>query len=81
MSLDWRQHASCKTAPDLFFQETGRPSQKLSSVCQGCPVLIACTFDALRRNDGGFQAGMSKAERDRIHRWDRSQRTRLEVAS
>lgn len=74
---DWRSRSACKDVnPDLFFQDTGRPARSLTRICQGCPVLIACTFDALRRNDLGYQAGMSKQERDRIRRWDRGQRAR-----
>ena len=72
---DWRTGAACRDVdPDMFFQETGKPSNRLAAICRGCPVLVRCTFDALRRNDPGYQAGMSKAERDRVRRWDRRQR-------
>ncbi|MFI7125938.1 WhiB family transcriptional regulator [Nonomuraea sp. NPDC050153] len=74
---DWRSRAACKDVdPDLFFQDTGRPSQRLTRICRGCPVLITCTFDALRRNDLGYQAGLSKQERDRVRRWDRQAKVR-----
>jgi hypothetical protein len=62
--------------PDVFFQETGKPSNRLIAICQGCPVLIRCTFDALKRNDSGYQAGMSKMQRDRIRTWDKQQKLR-----
>ncbi|MET9339227.1 WhiB family transcriptional regulator [Nonomuraea sp. NPDC003804] len=75
MTVDWRQRAACKDVdPDLFFQETGRPSDRLKAICAGCKVLIPCWFDAIRRGDSGYQAGMSKAEREQIRRWDRRQR-------
>ncbi|MFB4280807.1 WhiB family transcriptional regulator [Nonomuraea sp. MTCD27] len=74
----WRSLAACKDVnPDLFFQDTGRPAQSLTRICQGCTVLVVCTFDALRRNDLGYQAGMSKMERDRVRRWDRQAKARV----
>lgn len=38
---DWRTHAACRDVdPDLFFQDTGKPSNRLIALCRGCPVLI-----------------------------------------
>ncbi|MFB4265368.1 WhiB family transcriptional regulator [Nonomuraea sp. GTA35] len=76
---DWRSRSTCKDVdPDLFFPDAGPLPRSVARICQRCPVLITCTFDALRRNDLGYQAGLSKAERDRIRRWDRAQRARME---
>lgn len=81
MTSDWRQSGACVTAdPDRFFQDTGRPTKRLTAICHGCPALIPCTFDALRRNDLGYQAGLAKAERDRIRRWDKQAKRRIAEA-
>ena len=76
--MDWRSRSACKDVdPELFFPDAGPPPRSVARICQRCPVLITCTFDALRRNDLGYQAGMSKMERDRVRRWDRQARARL----
>ena len=75
---DWRHQSACKDVdPELFFPDAGPASQTVARICRGCPVLIVCTFDALRRTDLGYQAGLSKMERDRVRRWDRAQRARI----
>jgi len=80
VSVDWRQRSACKDVdPDLFFQETGRPSQRLEAICRSCVVLLPCTFDALKTPRLGYQAGLTKVERDRVRRWDRSARERAAV--
>lgn len=78
MSVDWRQRGACaKGDPDRFFIVSGPPPKALIAICRACPSLIPCTFDALRRTDGGIQAGMSMTERDRVRRWDRQAQKRL----
>jgi WhiB family redox-sensing transcriptional regulator len=74
MTVGWRQHAACKAEnPELFFT-SGPAGQDLDALCRRCPSLIPCTFDALRRNDSGFQAGLLVSQRKAIRRWDRQQR-------
>jgi hypothetical protein len=80
MSGDWRQRGACRTGdPDRFFTTKGRPPPALVNLCRACESLIPCTFDALRQPTLGIQAGMSKPERDRVRRWDRQARKRLEA--
>lgn len=75
---DWRQQSACKDVdPEVFFPDAGPPPKEVADICRGCSVLIPCTFDVLRRNDFGYQAGLSKSERNRIRRWDRVQRARI----
>lgn len=73
----WRQLALCVGMdPDLFFPGKGAPPRAVRDACARCPALIPCTFDALRHPVEGYQAGLSKNERDRIRAWDRKQRAR-----
>lgn len=76
---DWRQLGLCAAAdPEVFFT-SGPPGAALEQMCRSCPALIPCTFDALKRNDSGYQAGLQVSQRRAIRRWDREQR-RLETA-
>lgn len=71
---DWRQRGLCASAnPEVFFT-SGPPGRGLLNMCRRCPSLLPCTFDALSRNDAGYQAGMTAVERQTIRRWDRRQR-------
>jgi WhiB family redox-sensing transcriptional regulator len=72
MALDWRQYAACKDLdPDLFFPEQGPVCDEVKAACDRCPVLIRCTFEALRKRGHGYQAGMYPQERNRVRAWDR----------
>lgn len=74
---NWRARGACRTwDPEAFFR-SGPPSERLKALCRGCPSLIPCTFDALRRNDVGYQAGMSGQDRRDIRKWDQRQRAQL----
>ncbi|WP_144070233.1 WhiB family transcriptional regulator [Nonomuraea indica] len=76
---DWRQLGLCATAdPEVFFT-SGPPGAALENLCRSCPSLIPCTFDALKRSDSGYQAGLKVVDRQAIRRWDRRQRN-LETA-
>jgi WhiB family redox-sensing transcriptional regulator len=78
VTWDWRSQAACTDVdPELFFPDSGPAPAQVARICGGCPSLIPCTFDALRRNDFGYQAGLSKAERDRVRRWDRQAKARV----
>jgi WhiB family redox-sensing transcriptional regulator len=77
MASDWRQHGNCaKGDPDRFFTE-GQVSKDVQEACRTCPVLVPCTFDALRPTSGrdlGYRAGMTSTQRNRVRRWDRRMR-------
>lgn len=78
MTGHWDQLALCVGMdPDVFFAGSGRPPRAAVAACRRCPVLIRCTFDALRSADEGYRAGLTKADRDRIRAWDRRARKRV----
>ncbi|MEO3869395.1 WhiB family transcriptional regulator [Nonomuraea sp. B12E4] len=73
----WRTRGACLPMdPDVFFSD-GPARREAKQACASCPVIVPCTFDALRVSGIGYQAGMSGAERDRVRRWDRQQRARI----
>lgn len=62
MSTTWREHASCTSTPDLFFNP--RQEQQAKRVCGTCPVKADCLPDALTNGSRfGVQAGLSARER------------------
>lgn len=62
--------------PDAFFPGSGTTPRAISDACRRCALLIGCTFKALRRPGDGYQAGLTRAERDRIRAWDRRAKAR-----
>lgn len=76
MTVDWRLHAACKDIdPEEFFQ-AGPVPRVLKDLCSGCKALIPCTFDALRKTDIGYQAGLTYADRLVLRRWNRAAKKR-----
>jgi WhiB family redox-sensing transcriptional regulator len=74
---DWRQNGACKTLdPEAFFT-SGPPGRALEDLCRACPSLIPCTFDALRRGDSGYQAGLQVGQRHAIRQWNRAAKKRI----
>lgn len=77
MTADWRQNGACKTLdPEVFFT-SGPPGRALEDLCRACPSLIPCTFDALRRGDSGYQAGLQVGQRHAIRQWNRAAKKRV----
>lgn len=45
--LDWRQHATCRNIPDLFFGGSKERNARAVHICHNhCPVLTQCRADA-----------------------------------
>lgn len=79
MTGRWMQLAMCiRMDPETFFPGRGPTPKAAKDACTSCPVLIPCTFDSLRRLDDGYQAGLTRNERERIRAWDRAARKRQE---
>lgn len=77
--MNWQRHAACATVdPDLFFT-VGRPKPAAREACNGCRVVVACFFDAMRNPGDGFRAGMTARDREALLRWDRKQHRRAEA--
>lgn len=67
---DWRDRAACRTVePEVFFplSEVGAGAVQVArakTVCQTCPVILACRRFAFTEGlDHGVFGGMSESER------------------
>lgn len=48
IDLDWRQHATCRSNPDLFFTDSKEHNARAAHLCTThCPVLEPCRRDAV----------------------------------
>jgi WhiB family redox-sensing transcriptional regulator len=65
---DWTLSAKCAGMGDIFFTE-GSAQRRITQICAGCPVRLACLAEALDdRIEWGVWGGMTERERRRLLR-------------
>jgi WhiB family redox-sensing transcriptional regulator len=68
VDYSWQTEASCRGVDaELFFPATDEEAGAARSICETCPVRMACLAFALDRNERfGVWGGMTEKERSRL---------------
>jgi WhiB family transcriptional regulator, redox-sensing transcriptional regulator len=68
VDYSWQAEASCRGVDaELFFPPTDEEAGAAKSICETCPVRLACLAFALERNERfGVWGGMTEKERARL---------------
>ena len=67
-SYSWQSEASCRGVDaELFFPATEEEASAAQSICNTCPVRLACLAFAIERNERfGVWGGLTDKERARL---------------
>jgi len=66
---EWMVDAACRGQTSLFFPERGVSIAPARRLCSRCPVWLECrTWAELHPEQGGYLAGSSERERQRVRR-------------
>ena len=66
---EWSKGASCAGLKNFDTPKTPKEKEKNRTICLDCPVLDLCLEHALAyRDEEGFWAGLTKAERSQIRK-------------
>ena len=65
---DWVYDSNCygKETSDFIYTRTELPEgqrYKLKKICEGCPVIDTCRYEAVRNQEEGWWGGMDRKER------------------
>jgi len=68
VDYSWQVDASCRGVDaELFFPMTDEEAEASKSICETCPVRLACLAFALERNERfGVWGGLTEKERARL---------------
>lgn len=66
---EWSKRASCAGMPGFDAPKTNKEKEKYRTICLDCPVLDLCLeYSLAYKDEEGFWAGLTKADRSRIRR-------------
>lgn len=65
---EWVDEGKClHENPDRFVYASAMPTlserYQLKKICEGCPVILECRYEAVRNLDQGWWGGMDERER------------------
>jgi len=66
----WENHAKCfgeDTGLFIYSDDNRGPTRsnrhKLEKLCEGCPVMLTCRYEAVRNDEVGWWGGMDSKQR------------------